>query len=132
MNERTEAFILANRLLDEPNADPDDDLRILARQLLRKTEVVERLEKRLQEQQDPTLDMIHANIEITLHKYEEAVRRMGKEIDYVAGSLEQSDHPPPIVLHDLIDHLRTANKVREAVNQFHPMHGESWCGWPPQ
>ena len=26
---------LANRLLDEPNCDPDDDLRMLSRQLLR-------------------------------------------------------------------------------------------------
>lgn len=27
MTEREEAVILAQRLLDEPNADPDDDLR---------------------------------------------------------------------------------------------------------
>jgi hypothetical protein len=37
-NERTHAIALANRLLDEPNCDPDDDLRVLSRQLLRAVE----------------------------------------------------------------------------------------------
>ena len=40
MAEFEEAFDLANRLLDEPNTDPDDDLRMLARQFLRGCEVV--------------------------------------------------------------------------------------------
>lgn len=40
-DERTQAIALANRLLDEPNADPDDDLRTLARQLLRRHETAE-------------------------------------------------------------------------------------------
>lgn len=35
MSEKEEAIALANRLMDEPNADPDDDLRVLSRQLLR-------------------------------------------------------------------------------------------------
>lgn len=38
MSERDDAIALANRLLDEPHADPDDDLRVLARQLIRATE----------------------------------------------------------------------------------------------
>ena len=42
-DERSQADVLANRLLDEPNCDPDDDLRVLARQLLRRQEEVERL-----------------------------------------------------------------------------------------
>jgi len=33
--EKQEVLILADKLLDEPNADPDDDLRMLARQLIR-------------------------------------------------------------------------------------------------
>lgn len=33
--ERREAIALASKLLDEPNCDPDDDLRVLSRQLLR-------------------------------------------------------------------------------------------------
>jgi len=36
--ERTEAIAIANRLLDEPLADPDDDQRVLARQFLREIE----------------------------------------------------------------------------------------------
>lgn len=35
MTERQEALRLANRVLDRMNADPDDDLAILSRQLLR-------------------------------------------------------------------------------------------------
>lgn len=38
MDERAQAIALANQLLDKPNCDPDDDLRMLARQLLRATE----------------------------------------------------------------------------------------------
>lgn len=40
MTEQQAAIDLANRLLDEPNSDPDDDLRTLSRQLLRRTEQV--------------------------------------------------------------------------------------------
>lgn len=36
--ERDEAIVIANRLLDEPMADPDDDLRTLARQFMRALE----------------------------------------------------------------------------------------------
>jgi hypothetical protein len=38
MIERDEALALADKLLDEPMADPDDDLRTLARQLVRANE----------------------------------------------------------------------------------------------
>lgn len=38
MTERQEAIELANHILDRPNGDPDDDLAILARQLLRMIE----------------------------------------------------------------------------------------------
>jgi hypothetical protein len=41
VSEHFDALNLANRLLDEPNADPDDDLRTLARQLTRKHEELE-------------------------------------------------------------------------------------------
>lgn len=34
-DERDDAIVLANKLLDQHWADPDDDLRVLARQLLR-------------------------------------------------------------------------------------------------
>lgn len=35
MTEAEEARILANRILDRPSGDPDDDLAVLSRQLLR-------------------------------------------------------------------------------------------------
>jgi hypothetical protein len=41
MSELNEALALANRLLDEPMADPDDDLRVLSRQLQRTHEIAE-------------------------------------------------------------------------------------------
>lgn len=42
--ELTEAVAIANRLLDEPFADPDDDARTVARQFLRGREAIERLQ----------------------------------------------------------------------------------------
>lgn len=42
-DERADAIALADKLLDEPMADPDDDLRTLSRQLLRSEERVARL-----------------------------------------------------------------------------------------
>lgn len=44
-DERVDAIALANKLLDEPWCDPDDDLRVLARQLLRAHEQIALLEK---------------------------------------------------------------------------------------
>lgn len=46
-NELDDALRLANRLLDEPNADPDDDLRVLSRHLTRQFELHERYKKAL-------------------------------------------------------------------------------------
>lgn len=39
MSEKEEAIRLANKVLDRPYADPDDDIAILARQFLRSLEV---------------------------------------------------------------------------------------------
>lgn len=58
MSENDEATVIANRVLDRPSADPDDDLAILARQLLRAREEIARLAKiadaatKLREHQD--------------------------------------------------------------------------------
>ena len=38
MSEKEQAIILANKVLDRPYGDPDDDLAVLARQLLRALE----------------------------------------------------------------------------------------------
>lgn len=110
MSERTDADKLAERLLNEPYADPDDDLRMLSRQLLRRREVIERLEKTLGEQQDSTRDMIHANRDTILRIHEEGVRR----IQRVAGRGGDST----LIL-----------AIIEAVIRFHPMHGENFS-WP--
>lgn len=130
MSERTDADRLAEKLLSEPNADPDDDLRMLARQLLRRRDVIERLEKRIVEMSDDTADLINANRDTILRITEEGLRRVAKECEYMTTSLEQSDNPPPIVVKDLRDHGRRALLIVEAVRTFHPMHGESWLGWP--
>lgn len=130
MSERTEADKLAERLLDELNADPDDDLRMLSRQLIRRGEVIDRLEKILSEKQDGTLDLIHANRDTILKIHEKGLLRIKKQCIYITGSLEQSDSPPPIVIKDLQDHGRILMKIIESIYLFHPMHAESWCGWP--
>lgn len=41
MDEYTQALAIANHVLDRPNADPDDDLSVLARHLLRANERIE-------------------------------------------------------------------------------------------
>ncbi len=38
MDELTHAYLLADKVLDRPNADPDDDMAMLARQLMRTLE----------------------------------------------------------------------------------------------
>ena len=126
MIERTEALALAERLLDEPNADPDDDLRILSRQLLRRQETVERLQNKLAELQDGTLDMIHANRDTILRIHEEAIARIHKLLE---GGLAVQCHQHNA--EGVLEGKATiALKVIEAANVFHPMHGESWPGWP--
>lgn len=42
-NERAFAVALANRVLDRPYGDPDDDLAVLSRQLLRRHEEIDAL-----------------------------------------------------------------------------------------
>ena len=42
MPELQQALILANKILDRINADPDDDLAILARQLIRQHELTDK------------------------------------------------------------------------------------------
>jgi hypothetical protein len=46
ISETDEAVIIANKILDRVNADPDDDLAILARQFLRAREQIAKMEGR--------------------------------------------------------------------------------------
>lgn len=54
--EQQEAIALANRVLDRINADPDDDLAVLARQLLRSTEAIPEWEGELTAEENAMID----------------------------------------------------------------------------
>lgn len=118
MGERTDAYKLAERLLSEPGADPDDELRMLSRQLLRSGEKIQRYEKLLSNQDDGTEAMVNSNRDSILKKHEEAVRLirncMAKETVTLAREREY------------------IGRVLDALLMFHPMHGESWQGWPKE
>jgi hypothetical protein len=114
MSEKTDAIALANRLMEEPNMDPDDDLRVLSRQLLRSTETIAAMHKKLQEvdwDNQAELDMIEANRDSILRIHEEGIRRIEK-------------------CYKMSERRALIEGIIYAVNTFHPMHGESWCGWP--
>lgn len=123
MSEKTEALNLAERLLNEPNADPDDDLRVLSRQLLRKAELVDRLQKDLGERCDGTLDMIHANRDSILAMHENAIRR-------IRGCLKRIEADKTGMRFPTEHQCDLIGKIIDALNVFHPMYGESWPGWP--
>lgn len=124
MSEKTDALALAHKLLDEPNADPDDDLRMLARQLVRKHEKILRLEKSLSGMCDPTADLIQANRDTILRMHETAVAKVKKLLEASLGSV----HPEG--RWTARDEVVLATVVITRLNEFHPMHGESWHGWP--
>lgn len=66
-------------------------------------------------QYDPYADLINANRDEMLRKHEEAVQRVRKCLEPVKNSVGSA-----------FDAL----KVLDALSLFHPMHGESWKGWP--
>ena len=117
MTEFEETVQLANRLLDEPYADPDDGLRMLSRQFLRQVEAVSKLKENLVKQLDPMGDLIQANRDEILKKHEEAVTLISSVFRGGRGQTAESK-------------LGYILKVLEALNTFHPMHAETWCGWP--
>jgi hypothetical protein len=121
ISEREEADKLAERLLNVPNADPDDDLRMLSRQLLRRREVIDRMEKVLAAQQDGTRDMIEANRDSILRIHEQRLRKIRDALNNVGTVL-------PTSRYEWVKAKIEA--ILDAVNSFHPMHGESWPGWP--
>lgn len=65
---------------------------------------------------DPYDDLIAANRDEMLKMHEEAVRRLRACLDPVTIC------PDPQV--------RMAIRILDALRLFHPMHGESWQGWP--
>ncbi len=110
MTELEETIALANRILDRPYADPDDDLAMLSRQLLRSVELIHKLKRDLASQFDPMLDLVHANRDVILQKHEEAIRLIRKEAE--------------------ADGIKRVLDIIHALNLFHPMYAESWEGWP--
>lgn len=111
MSERREAIQLAKRILDDASLDPDSDESVLARQLLRRIEANETLHQLLRDaQSDPYLDLIHANRDEMLKMRDEAIIRVRK--------------------HLAMDDVDKAIAVLDALSTFHPMHAESWKGWP--
>lgn len=62
------------------------------------------------ENYDPYADLITANQDQVVKMYGETLRR-------VRTALEKGNVPLAIA-------------VIEAMNKYHPMHEESWCGWP--
>jgi hypothetical protein len=61
-------------------------------------------------QPDPYLDLIHANVEATKDIYEKGLRL----------ALEALEKGSPEI----------AKLIIKIALCFHPMHGESWPGWP--
>lgn len=122
MTERQETLKLAERLLDGPNVDPDDDLRMLSRQLLRGQETIDRLKKDLMEAQDPMGDLIQFNRDSILKMHEEAIERLRICLEGVVGGIP-TDGPAYRA-------GKLGLEIIRVLGLFHPMHGESWPGWP--
>jgi hypothetical protein len=53
MTEKDEAILLANKVLDRPSGDPDDDLAVLARQFLRALERLGEYQPDAEQKHDP-------------------------------------------------------------------------------
>jgi hypothetical protein len=70
VDERDQAIVLANRLLDEVCCDPDDDLRVLSRQLLRRIEEVEHLTK----ERDDFAERLHNEFAVSIARGQEIGR----------------------------------------------------------
>src|SRR5207244_8319450 len=69
---------------------------------------------------DPTLDLINTNRDTILQMHEEAVRQVRRCIQNARKNTETTG----------FDWLELSEKILDALSLFHPMHGESWAGWP--
>lgn len=73
------------------------------------------------EEYDPYADLIEANRDQLLRMHQEAVRRVGACLCRATADDGQLS-----VWH----YITVAQKILDALNTYHPMHCESWCGWP--
>lgn len=67
---------------------------------------------------DPTADLINANRDIILEKHEEAIQLIANITKPVGSSAFSYNLATRI------------NSILKALGNFHPMHEESWEGWP--
>ena len=72
---------------------------------------------------DPYADLINANRDEILKQHQEAIRR-------VRGCLERALEEKDGMKFRWENEMVLAIRVLDALNLFHPMHGESWKGWP--
>ena len=106
-----------------PSTEEDASLICLLRQFAeRACDIIERQEAALKAvdwEGQAMNDLIQANRDTILQMHEEAARRIGKVL---VGGGNQHD----------AEKLVYIGKVLHALSVFHPMHGESWCGWPEE
>jgi hypothetical protein len=103
-DERNMAIALANRLLDEPNCDPDDDLRTLSRWLLRRHETANNHRQTLLgiSDMDPATEgdrmllwakdalsgYVEETAEVSMKKQQDEINRLRDTLRRVADALE--------------------------------------------
>ena len=68
---------------------------------------------------DPMDDLINANRDELLRMHEEAVRRVRKRLKAALVDTEAWSKG-----------IEDALAIFDALSLFHPMHAESWKGWP--
>jgi hypothetical protein len=76
------------------------------------------------EQYDPGADLIHANRDAILEIHQDALRRIQRVVNTIeaveAGFTTTEAHV----------NARLLRKIVDAAWSFHPMHAESWSGFP--
>ena len=73
---------------------------------------------------DPYADLIEANRDELLRVHQEAIRRVRRCLERAQGASTDSTGI------SVWNHIDVAVAVLNALNTYHPMHCESWCGWP--
>jgi hypothetical protein len=92
MNEFSHAVTLANRVLDRVNADPDDDLAVLARQFLRAREANANIVERLKDRIDTRLNNCLCEMK---EGYDDSIVGFNEAWDIVRAVFKAIPQPPP-------------------------------------
>lgn len=91
LTDRERAITLAHRMLERPHADPDDDLAILSRQVIRMNEAYRALVERVQEVENrcefltDQRDQQIASSDEFIHALQREVERLVQERDELKG-----------------------------------------------